>query len=88
VGFYEYFAYRANWWRYEPAHAMLGEFCALYIPVGEFFMFLPAIPIAARALVRPQPRTAAVLESGASFGAAIATGYALAYVLLEVAVAR
>src|SRR5205807_2393069 len=31
VGFYEYFAYRAGWWRYEPAHAMIGDFCALYV---------------------------------------------------------
>lgn len=84
VGFYEYFAYRANWWRYEPAHAMLGDFCALYIPVGEFFMFLPAIPIAAHALARPEPRTAAVIEGGALFAVSIAAGYALAYVLLEV----
>src|SRR5262249_43786521 len=26
VGFYEYFAYRAGWWKYAPAHAMLGSF--------------------------------------------------------------
>ena len=40
VGFYEYFACRAGWWKYMPARAMLGGFCALYIPVGEFLMFL------------------------------------------------
>ena len=45
VGFYEYFAYRANWWKYEPARVMLGDFCAVYIPVGEFFMFLPVLLI-------------------------------------------
>lgn len=52
IGFYEFFAYRADWWRYEPARVMLGDFCAVYIPLGEFFMFLPVIPIMARAEVR------------------------------------
>lgn len=84
VGFYEYFAYRANWWKYEPARVMLGDFCALYIPVGEFFMFLPVIPIMARALAHVERRRAAALESGALFAAAIAAGYALAYWLLEI----
>ena len=84
VGFYEYFAYRANWWKYEPARVMIGEFCAVFIPLGEFFMFLPAIPIMARALVRPDRRTAAALESGGLFAVSIAMGYAVAYVLLEV----
>src|SRR5207249_6268330 len=37
VGFYEYFAYRAGWWKYERANAMIGDFCALYIPLGELF---------------------------------------------------
>jgi len=83
IGFYEYFAYRADWWKYEPARVMLGGFCAVYIPVGEFFMFLPALPIMAHALARTDRRTAAVIESGACFAASIALGYALAYVLLE-----
>jgi hypothetical protein len=83
VGFYEYFAYRANWWKYEPAHVMLGDFCAVYIPLGEFFMFLPVLPIMARALAPVESRRAAALESGALFAAAIAGGYALAYGLLE-----
>jgi hypothetical protein len=84
VGFYEYFAYRANWWKYEPARVMVGGFCALYIPLGEFFMFLPVIPIAARAMADPDHRRAASLESGALFALAIAGGYGLAYLLLEV----
>jgi hypothetical protein len=84
VGFYEYFAYRADWWKYEPARVMVGEFCALYIPLGEFFMFLPVIPITARAMAQPDHRRAASLESGALFALSIAGGYALAYLLLEV----
>lgn len=83
IGFYEYFAYRADWWRYEPARVMLGDFCAVYIPLGEFFMFLPVIPIMARALANTERRTAAALESGAMFAVCIAAGYGLAYVLLE-----
>lgn len=83
VGFYEYFAYRANWWRYEPAHAMIGDYCALYIPLGEFFMFLFVLPIAARVLSRPDRVLSASIEGGARFAAAIAAGYAAAYLLLE-----
>ena len=84
IGFYEYFAYRADWWKYEQARVMIGNFCAVYIPLGEFFMFLPVIPIMARALAQEDRRTAAALESGAMFAVAIAVGYAIAYVLLEV----
>jgi hypothetical protein len=84
IGFYEYFAYRADWWKYEPARVMIGDFCAVFIPLGEFFMFLPAIPIMARALAEPERRTAAAIESGGLFAVAIAVGYALAYLLLEV----
>jgi hypothetical protein len=83
VGFYEYFAYRASWWKYESAHAMIGDFCALYIPLGEFFMFLPVLFIAARALSRDdRPLTTAVV-GGVQFASAIAIGYAAAYLLLE-----
>jgi hypothetical protein len=84
IGFYEYFAYRADWWKYEPARVMIGDFCAVYIPLGEFFMFLPASLIMARALARPEQRTAAALESGGLFAVSIAVGYAIAYFLLEV----
>jgi hypothetical protein len=63
---------------------MLGGFCAVYIPLGEFFMFLPVLPIMARALGNTERRTAAALESGALFAISIAAGYAVAYVLLEV----
>jgi hypothetical protein len=84
VGFYEYFAFRADWWRYEPAHAMLGGFCAWYVPLGEVFMFLPVIPIVRRALEPERPSLATTLEAGAGFALSIAAGYALAYLLLEV----
>lgn len=83
VGFYEYFAYRANWWRYERAHAMVGDFCALYIPLGEFFMFLGILPIAARALVRTDRPVSDAIDGGARFAVCIALGYGLAYLLLE-----
>jgi hypothetical protein len=62
---------------------MLGDFCALYIPLGEFFMFLPVLPIVARAFSRDDHRAASTMESGALFGCAIGLGYALAYVILE-----
>ncbi len=83
VGFYEYFAYRAQWWKYEPADVMIGNFCALYIPLGEFFMFLPIIPIAAGALSDNERPMTASIRGGVLFAAAIALGYGLAYFLLE-----
>ena len=83
VGVYEYLAYRAGWWKYEPARAMIGKFCALYIPLGEFVMFLAIVPIAARVLADEKRSCAAAIVGGARFAVAIAAGYALAYVLLE-----
>jgi hypothetical protein len=83
VGFYEYFAYRAGWWRYAPAHAMIGSFCALFIPVGEAFMFLAILPVAARALSNDDRPVGSAIVGGAAFSVAILAGYALAYFLLE-----
>jgi hypothetical protein len=61
---------------------MIGDFCALYIPLGEFLMFLPMLWIAARTLSDERP-TASVIIGGTRFAAAIAIGYAVAYLLLE-----
>lgn len=83
VGFYEYFAYRAGWWKYAPAHAMIGSFCALFIPVGEALMFLAIPPIAARMLSRDDRPIVSAVAGGAAFSVAIFAGYALAYLLLE-----
>jgi hypothetical protein len=83
IGFYEYFAYRAGWWKYEPAHAMIGAFCALFIPLGEAFMFLAILPIAARAFAHAERKVAGSIEGGVLFALAIFGGYALAYALLE-----
>ena len=83
VGFYEYFAYRASWWKYDHAHAMLGDFCALYIPLGEFFMFLPVLLIAAPALQSEELSLSRNIVAGVKFALSIAAGYALAYLLLE-----
>jgi hypothetical protein len=84
VGTYEYLAYKANLWRYEKANVMLGDSYALYIPFGEFLMFLAILPIGARVLSMNHRRQAAFIEGGAAFALAIASGYALAYLLLEV----
>ena len=83
VGFYEYFAYLAGWWRYAPAHYMIGAYCALFIPVGEAFMFLAILPVAARTFAREDRPVASAIEGGALFGIAIFVGYAIAYALLE-----
>lgn len=83
VGFYEYFAYRASWWKYERANAMIGDYCALFIPVGEFLMFLPILPIAAAVLRDDDRPVARAVVGGIRFAAAIAAGYTIAYLLLE-----
>ena len=83
VGFYEDFAYRAGWWKYEPANAMIGSFCALYVPVGEFLMFLTILPVAAGAVGEEERPAAAAVGAGVGFAAAIAAGYAVAYLALE-----
>jgi hypothetical protein len=83
VGFYEYFAYRAGWWRYAPAHYMIGAHCALFIPVGEAFMFLAILPAAARLFAREHQPVASAVEAGTIFSVAIFAGYALAYAMLE-----
>lgn len=83
VGFYEYFAYKASWWKYERANVMIGDFCALYIPLGEFFMFLFVLPIAARVLSRDDRPLGSAIVGGVLFAVAIAMGYTLGYLLLE-----
>jgi len=83
IGFYEYFAFRAGWWKYGSANAMIGSFCALFIPVGEAFMFLAILPIAARTLSRDDRPIASSVAGGAAFSVAIWAGYAFAYLLLE-----
>ena len=83
IGFYEYFAALAGWWKYGEANAMIGSFCALYIPLGEAFMFLVFLPIAARSFARDDRPVASAIEGGALFACAIFGGYALAYLLLE-----
>lgn len=83
IGFYEYFAYRAGWWKYAPAHAMIGSFCALFIPVGEALMFLTILPIAARAFARDDQPVKSAITGGAAFSIAIFAGYAIAYAVLE-----
>ncbi len=62
---------------------MIGDFCAVYVPLGEFFMFLAILPIAAKALADDRRRMAASLTGGVQLAAAIAIGYALAYLILE-----
>lgn len=83
VGFYEYFADLAGWWKYETARVMIGSACALFIPVGEAFMFFFILPVAARAMGKTNQPLAAKVEGGVFFAMAIAGGYGLAYGLLE-----
>lgn len=83
VGTYEYLAFRAGWWKYEAAHAMIGQYCALFIPLGEFLMFLPILPITAAVLKEEERPLFATIRGGALFSTCIAAGYFLAYLILE-----
>lgn len=82
IGVYEFFAFRAGWWYYQPAHAMLGATCALYIPVGEFLMFSGFIYIFRHSESEPDWLRRALLR-GTLFGIATFAAYAAAYAALE-----
>ncbi len=84
VGMYEYFAYKAGWWRYAAAHAMIGRFCALFIPVGESLMFIPMLAIASGVIADEDHPVGAAIENGVIFAVSIAVGYLIAYLLLEI----
>ena len=62
---------------------MIGDFCALYIPLGEFLMFVPVVLIVAPALANDERSTSKVIRAGVWFAISIAIGYAIAYGLLE-----
>lgn len=83
IGLYEYFAYRAGWWFYEAARAMIGRYCALYIPVGEVLMFAAFLPIFARAAERKENPVFGAMAYGALFGGCIFAAYAIAHTALE-----
>ena len=83
IGLYEYFAARAGWWYYKPAHAMLGKTCALYIPLGEFLMFA-TFPYIFRSAAGDTDWVQRALKRGTLFGAAIGLAYVVGYAALEV----
>ena len=82
IAIYEYFAFRAGWWYYRPAHTMLGKTCALYIPLGEFLMFAAFPYIFRRATDGDWVQRA--LKRGTLFGVTIGLAYAVGYAALEV----
>ncbi len=83
IGLYEYFAFRAGWWRYDPARVMIGPYCAAYIPVGEALMFLTLLPLlTALARVRDVGGRRAIV-GGIAFAAIILVSYVVAYVFVE-----
>ena len=64
IGLYEYFAFRAGWWKYEPARVMIGPYCAAYIPLGECLMFLVMLPLLTWLGQRNESPVAAGLQWG------------------------
>jgi hypothetical protein len=83
VGVYEKLAFHAGWWHYTQANWMIGAHCAVFIPVGEFFMFLYVLRAAARVLAFDTVERARVVVAGFLFAVAIAGGYVVSYLLLE-----
>lgn len=83
IGLYEYFAFRAGWWKYEPARVMIGPHCAAYIPLGEFLMFLAMLPLLTW-LGRAEPSVSRrAVMGGVAFATIILASYVVAYVVLE-----
>lgn len=83
IAVYEYFAYMCGWWKYEPANAMLGDYCALFIPAGEIIMFFFLLPIISRVFSREELKSDAFISAGVKFACCIAVGYTISYLLLE-----
>jgi Domain of unknown function (DUF6989) len=83
IAIYEYLAFRAGWWKYEPAAMMIGAHCAAYIPVGESLMFMVMLPfLASLGRTAIAPRRWALL-GGIGFAAIILASYLVAYLMLE-----
>ena len=83
IGIYEFFAVKCGWWYYAPAKVMIGNYCALYIPLGEALLFLCFYSVfnSTRSITNAQAR---IIMAGTSFGLLIFLAYAVAYYLLEV----
>lgn len=83
IGLYEYFAFRAGWWQYEPARVMIGPYCAAYIPLGEGLMFLVMLPLLTWLGQRAESPSRRAFRGGTAFAAIILVSYVVAYVVLE-----
>ena len=83
IGFYEYLAYANGWWYYEPARVMIGKYCAVYIPVGEFLLFLTFYTIFKKTHAIKNTLNQALI-AGTIFGLTIFVVYGISYYLLEV----
>ena len=83
IGLYEYFAFRAGWWKYEPARVMIGPYCAAYIPLGECLMFLVMLPLLTWLGQRDESPSRRAFSGGIAFAAIILVSYFVAYVVLE-----
>jgi hypothetical protein len=83
IGLYEYFAFRAGWWKYEPARVMIGPYCAAYIPLGEGLMFLAMLPLLTWLGQRDESLSRRAFRGGIAFAAIILASYVVAYIVLE-----
>jgi len=83
LGLYEYLAFRAGWWKYEPARVMIGSYGPAYVPLAEGMMFLAMLPLLTwlgRAEASPGRRA---IVGGVAFATIILASYGVAYVVVE-----
>jgi hypothetical protein len=83
IGVYEYLAFRAGWWKYEPARVMIGPYCAAYVPIGEFLMFLSMLPLLTWLGRSEQSVGRRAIVGGVAFATIILASYVVSYVVLE-----
>lgn len=79
----EFWAVKAEWWRYESGTAILGGACALYVVIGMFFIFVAFLPIFGRYLACGGTRVYASLRYGIVMGGIIFLSFLAAHFLVE-----
>jgi hypothetical protein len=83
LGVYEYLAYRAGWWRYEPARVMIASYCPAYVPLGEGLMFLAMLPLLTWLGAAEAALGRRAIVGGVAFATIILASYGVAYIVVE-----
>lgn len=78
----EFLAVRAGWWTYRGG-VLLGESCAFYVVMGQFFSFFAFLPIFARYVSCAGTRLYATVRFGVIYAGIIFLSLALSHFLIE-----